>query len=126
MNTIYDILNKAVDVFSERGTLTKKDGTKLEIRIAPEGRDSETLNGEYVSALNVSTFSVAIDDLTIGDKTRYPEDGDVIEGQFGAPTTQRWRVIKDASSGRAWEWRWGRPGERIVFQAMRITEKGER
>lgn len=126
MNEIYAILNKAVEIFSEPATLTKRDGTVLEVRLAPEDESASTFQSSYAGAIGATSFSVALDDLTVEGATRYPEEGDVIEGSFGSETPLRWKVVKDATSGRAWRWRWDRPGTRVLFQAMKIADAGRK
>lgn len=121
---IYDILNSACDIFAEPGTLIKKkSGTSLNVYLTPEDAASENIQSEYAGAIGTAVFSIDVKDLELDGATVYPEDGDIITARFGADREQRWKVIKDSNGGRAWNWKWNRPGDRIVIRAMKLSEK---
>lgn len=119
---IYDILNSACEIFEDAATLTKKSGESIELFVLPEDSQDENFQSDYPGSINTSLFSIDVSYLEIDGKTFFPEDGDVIVAEFGAGRTQRWKVIKESDSGRAWRWKWNRPGGRILIRAMKIGD----
>lgn len=98
-------------------TLVKKDGTTLALRVKPETRGSETLEGEYANALGVREWSANVSDFT-DDETGAilaPEQGDALLVVLDDGTTRGYSITRSTTTARYWDWFYPRPGYRVRF-----------
>lgn len=119
IDKLFQILDAAEELFSEDAVFVKKDGRRIEnVSICSESESSEQFAGKYPMGVNDVFFSMNEKALAIDGGVLLPEAGDVIETE-----NARYKIVKDPQTGKAWQWRWSRPGERFVVRAQEIKQE---
>lgn len=98
-------------------SLVKKDGTTLALRVKPETRGSETLEGEYANALGVREWSANVSDFFDAETgaARWPEQGDALIVTLDDGTARAYSTTRSTATARFWDWFYARPGYRVRF-----------
>lgn len=110
----YIQLAKVARVFSQRATLTKKDGTVLGLSVKPETRASERIGATVPAALTTRDWTCDAADF-FADEDLFPVGGDVLTVYAEDGTAASYDVARDAQTGRFWEQRYLRSGYRVKF-----------
>ena len=87
-----------------------KAGRRIPLEVSPETRNARELESEYRSAISYRVWSASVESFTVDGRVLFPSEGDALEvGE------QKYKITREPSTSRYWNWRYIRPGSRIEF-----------
>lgn len=116
MTDPYKQLARVAGYLSFSATLVKRDGTSVELAVKAERTDGERIESQYPGSLRVRAWSADVSDLLREDGTVcYPADGDRLRVACRDGVLREYSTARESATSRYWNWRYGAPGNRIVF-----------
>ncbi len=115
---MYNTLSKLTDFRGMKATLWREGGEKIEIVVKPETAQAEEITPEHPAAIEVRTWSAGAAQFL----EKYPRQGDLLVLRDDEGVERKYKLIRDAVSSRMWNWKYIKPGVRLLFYTKITSE----